>query len=215
VVERLRLVILDWDGTVSDSIARIVTCLQMSAHQSGLPEPSLHEGREVIGLGLPEALATLFPSCNRDELEALRDCYSRNYVQLDRDPPDFYPGVQETLAELKSRGIQLAVATGKSRKGLNRVLKGHDMVEFFEATRCADETASKPDPLMLTEILADLGVCPAQAVMVGDTEFDMEMAVRANVDRVGVSYGAHSGERLQRYQLKGCIDHFSLLAELI
>jgi len=206
-----QLVIFDWDGTLSDSLERIVTCLQISARELDFPEPSDEAGKDIIGLGLPEALAQLFPGSKRDELELFRQCYSKNYVQLDQKPPVFYPQVEETLCRLKDLGYMLAVATGKSRKGLNRILEAHGMTGFFDITRCADETASKPSPLMLKEILIDMAVPASKACMVGDTEFDMAMALAADVPRIGVSYGAHSVDRLKKYDLRGCVDDFALI----
>lgn len=209
------MVIFDWDGTLSDSLERIVTCLKVSARELDFPEPSDEAGRDIIGLGLPEALQRLFPLLTAADLDAFRLCYSKNYVALDQTPPAFYPQVEESLARLKESGYLLAVATGKSRKGLNRVLSSLNMADYFDITRCADETASKPHPLMLNEILAELGVPASQACMVGDTEFDMAMAVAATVPRVGVSYGAHSAGRLAKYDLLGCLDDFAQIDSLL
>lgn len=208
------LLIFDWDGTLSNSLARIVTCLQMAARERGLDAPDEAAGREVIGLGLGEALAALFPELDSDELAALRESYSRHYVELDREPAPFYPGVLDTLAALRDDGFVLAVATGKSRRGFDRVIKGHGLDGFFHATRCADETASKPDPLMLHQLLTELAFDAEAALMVGDTEFDMAMAVSAGVSRVGVSYGAHHPSRLHAYGLLTCLDHFGDLLSL-
>ena len=210
-----RLLIFDWDGTLSDSLERIVTCLQISAEDVGLPVPSESEGRDIVGLGLKEALARLFPEADDRSLEALKSCYSSHYVRLDAEPPPFYETVMETLEALRSSGFLLAVATGKSRKGLDRVLGKLDLEDFFHATRCADETCSKPHPLMLEQLIGHFDVGPEQAMMVGDTEFDMEMAARAGIPRVGVSYGAHSAERLANYGLIRCLDQFSDIVETL
>lgn len=215
MIGRTQLVIFDWDGTLSDSLDRIVTCLQLSARELKFPEPSTEAGTDIIGLGLPEALQRLFPTLGSSDLEQFRRCYSKNYVQLDQQPPKFYPQVEETLARLKDSGYLLAVATGKSRKGLNRILESHQLVDFFDITRCADETASKPNPQMLHEILLELDLPPSKACMVGDTEFDMAMAMAAEVPRIGVSYGAHSGDRLKKYELRGCVDHFGHIGEYL
>jgi len=206
------LVMFDWDGTLVDSLERIVTCLQLSAGELGLPVPSNEDSRDIIGLGLPQALARLFPAAGKAEFLALRDCYSKNFQVLDHEPPAFYGTVLETLHSLKDRGYLLAVATGKSRRGLDRALQGHGLTGFFDATRCADESASKPDPRMLHELLTHFNLPSGMACMVGDTEFDMDMASRAGVERIGVSYGAHSADRLHPYGLRGCAD---LLADIL
>lgn len=213
---RPALLIFDWDGTLSDSLARIVECLQLSARDRGLPPPTPEAGREVIGLGLGEALAALFPALDGGELAALRESYSRHYAALDREPAPFYPGVMDSLVQLREAGYLLAVATGKSRRGYDRVVKGHGLADFFHASRCADETASKPDPLMLRELLAEFGRAPTEALMVGDTEFDMAMARRAGVPRIAVSYGAHSVSRLHPYGLVAAVDRFpDILSSLL
>ena len=209
------LLVFDWDGTLVDSLARIVTCLQMSAQEVGLAVPSDEASRDIIGLGLPQALAQLFPGAGKPEFRALRECYSRNFQFLDREPAAFYPSVRETLARLKDDGYLLAVATGKSRRGLDRALDGHGLAGFFDATRCADESASKPDPRMLHELLERFDLPPAMACMVGDTEFDMDMAARAGVERIGVSYGALAADRLRRHGLRGCADLFADILTLL
>jgi len=177
-VSRFDVIIFDWDGTLSDSLERIVTCLQISADEIGLPVPSAEEGREIVGLGLKEALARLFPGVDDDRLDELKASYSRHYVRLDTAPPPFFDTVRETMDELHSQGYLLAVATGKSRKGLDRVLGNLGMGDYFHATRCADETRSKPHPLMLQELVSHFDVDSSRVCMVGDTEFDMDMAQR-------------------------------------
>lgn len=212
---RKRLLIFDWDGTLSDSLGRIVECLQVSALDQGLAPPTPEQGREVIGLGLREALHSLYPALDDAALEALRSSYSGNYARLDQVPPAFYSGVAETLEQLKGEGYLLAVATGKSRRGFDRVVTGHGMAAFFHGSRCADETVSKPHPRMLHELLAEFDCAPDDALMVGDTEFDMEMAARAGVSRMGVSYGAHHASRLHPYGLQACLDQFAQIVEYL
>ena len=208
------LYIFDWDGTLLDSTAKIVSCMHKAIAEVGMPARTDDEARNIIGLGLPEAIRQLFPAISDDALRALRDSYSSYFIAADKTPCDFFPHVEEVLHQLREQGHQLAVATGKSRRGLNRVLDNLNMQSYFDATRCADETASKPDPLMLEALLAELNHEPKDAIMVGDTEFDLLMAQNAGIRGVGVSYGAHSVERLLACQPLACIDDFQDLLNL-
>lgn len=203
-----KLLIFDWDGTLCDSLSRIALCIRCAAEEVGLPAPEEHEAREIVGLGLVDALEQLFPGIHMDKILAMRDSYSRHFVEHDREPSPFFEGVEETLEELKDQGYLLTVATGKSRKGLDRVLKTRQLSDFFHSSRCADETAGKPDPLMINELLKEFDVSPKEALMVGDTEFDMAMAANAGTPRIAVSYGAHSADRLHKYQPLACMDSF-------
>lgn len=191
------LLIFDWDGTLCDSTGRIAAAMRQAADELDLAVPTEQAVREVIGLGLPEAMQILFPSEPLDRREAMRAHYSTTYTRLDAVPAGLFPGVQGVLDQLLQEGHRLAVATGKGRRGLDRVLRGLQMESYFEATRCADETASKPDPLMLFELLQELGVEACDALVIGDSEFDLRMASAAGVDSAGVSYGVHSAERLR------------------
>ncbi len=210
-----KLLIFDWDGTLCDSLSRIALCVRCAAEEVGLPAPLEHEAREIVGLGLVDALEALFPGIHMDQILAMRDSYSRHFVKLDRKPSPFFEGVEATLEQLKSEGYLLAVATGKSRRGLDRVLKARNLSGFFHGSRCADETAGKPNPRMLHELLEEFRFLPEDALMVGDTEFDMSMAVNAGVSRVAVSYGAHSPDRLQKYQPLACLDKFVEIRDLL
>ena len=194
------LFIFDWDGTLLDSADRIVAVMQLAISERGLPPLTNASIRNIIGLGLPEALRMLYPDQPDMELKELQVAYSRHFVEAEDVPCKLFPGVEATLDRLRADGNRLAVATGKSRRGLVRVLAGLGMSDYFDATRCADETRSKPHPLMLNELLADLAVSAERAVMVGDTEYDMEMAVNAGMPRVAVDYGAHAVERLLPYK---------------
>jgi phosphoglycolate phosphatase len=207
------IVIFDWDGTLCDSLDRIAAAMRAAAADVALPVPSIGEVHNIVGLGLPQAVAQLFPGEGADALESVAAAYSTHYVQLDQTPASLYPQAVETLGALRERGFELAVATGKSRRGLNRVLAGLQMSDFFESTRCADETRSKPDPLMLEEILAERSHSPDQAVMVGDSEYDLDMAARAGIASVGVSFGVHDGPRLQRHGPVAIIDQLSQLLD--
>lgn len=204
-----KLLIFDWDGTLSDSVARIAKCMQMAAREYSLQVPEYADVAEIVGLGLHEATMRLFPSATHYEASLLQASYSKHYRSEDHQPCDFFPGVMQTLEELREEGFQMAVATGKSRAGLNRVLAALGMEDFFHSSRCADETLSKPHPLMLEELLTEFGLSPQQAVMVGDTEFDMQMAANASMPRIAVSYGAHHIDRLRAFEPLACLDLFA------
>ncbi|SDS36287.1 phosphoglycolate phosphatase [Halopseudomonas xinjiangensis] len=205
----LRALIFDWDGTLADSVLRIVRAMQAAADLTELPRCSDRAVKDIIGLGLPEAISTLYPTIDADQAEVLRSAYSGCYLQLEQTPSPLFPGVLDALDAFRRQGVKLAVATGKSRRGLQRVMAAHDLEGFFDSTRCADETASKPDPLMLRLILAELDVQPAQAMMLGDSEFDLRMASAAGVRPVAVSYGAQPREHLLRFAPERCIDDFN------
>ncbi len=200
------LVIFDWDGTLCDSAARIVAAMQAAAIEVDLPRPSEAAVVNIIGLGLHEAVERIFPDLGSARYEPLKQAYSHHFRELDEVPSPLYPGAMETMGQLKQSGYRLAVATGKSRNGLDRVLAGHDLADFFDASRCADETRSKPHPLMLHELLEELSCAAQDAVMVGDTEYDLAMAVAADMPSVGVSYGSHSRERLLQHSPLAVID---------
>lgn len=209
------VVIFDWDGTLIDSAGKIIACMQQAARDAALAPPTDDQVRNIIGLGLDLAIARLYPDASQRQRDEVREHYSRNFIAADQTPCAFFPGVTDGLASLQERGAQLAVATGKSRKGLSRVLENLGMEAFFAATRCADETASKPDPLMLHELCEEFGIRPNEAIMVGDTEYDLEMAQRIAMPSVGVSYGAHAVERLRRWQPLQVIDAFAELDDVL
>ena len=205
------LFIFDWDGTIIDSTAKIARCLAEAISDAGLPERSEAERKAIIGLGLDEAIRRLFPDIEPQQLIELRAGYSKHFINADQLPCSFYPSVLETLERLKADGHVLAVATGKSRRGLDRVLANLNMQDFFHITRCADETASKPNPLMLEQILNELDVEVGDAVMIGDTEYDLEMAKFAGMRSIGVSYGVHHVDQLLRHRPQRVIDRFDEL----
>lgn len=206
------LFIFDWDGTLSDSKAKITKAMQFAAQDMGWNPLDDHLIHNIIGLGLPEAIHRLYPEVELSDRQRLREAYAVRFLSLDEArPSDFFPGVMETLDQLKAGGHTLTIATGKSRKGLDRIFNVLGVADYFHATRCADETASKPDPLMLDELLREFGADASEAVMIGDTEYDMEMARRINMPRIAVSYGAHHIERLHSYQPELCLDQFDQL----
>lgn len=191
------LIIFDWDGTLMDSVPRIVSCMQAAALEAEWGELTAADVEDIIGLGLPEAIAQLCPGILPVQAERLRECYSHHFVTRDTTPMLFFAGVEAHIARLRGREQQrLAVATGKSRRGLDRIFAETGSGAWFHASRTADETRSKPHPQMLSELLAELEVPVERAVMVGDTEYDLEMARAIGMDRVGVTYGVHTPERL-------------------
>jgi phosphoglycolate phosphatase len=205
------LLIFDWDGTLSDSIGRIVEAMRAAADLSGRPVRDDSAIKGIIGLGLPEAIRTLYPDISANDLIVFRQHYADRYMALDLEPSDLFDGVHESLEAFRAQGYRLAVATGKARRGLDRVLKAHGWLDYFDATRAADETASKPDPLMLNEILLHCGVKPERALMVGDASFDLLMARNAGMDSVAVGYGAQALDSLRQFGPRLAIEHFSEL----
>ena len=212
---KFKLIIFDWDGTLCDSVTTISTCIQYAAKQQGLPVPTFAEASNIIGLGLREAVSYLFPDADDQVVADVVKGYSDYYRQKNAGPTDFFPDVLEVIAELKQQGYLVAVATGKSRAGLNRAFVASDIENLFDDSRCADETASKPDPLMLVELLEQFDLTAEQALMVGDTEFDLDMAQRINMPRLGVTYGAHAKDRLLKYDPIACIDYFKEIKKYI
>jgi phosphoglycolate phosphatase len=206
------LVVFDWDGTLMDSEARIVDCLQRAATDIGVDVPSRAEARDIIGLGLEQAVARLFPLADERLVGQLVDAYRVHWLGDEVRPSSMFAGSRELVAELHQAGSLLAVATGKSRRGLEKSLVESGIGDLFHVTRCADETLSKPHPQMLEEILTDLNTAPQCALMIGDTEYDMQMAASAGVAAVGVSHGVHSEERLLEHGALQCFDDLFALA---
>ncbi|MFT7403728.1 HAD-IA family hydrolase [Zhongshania sp.] len=209
------LIIFDWDGTILDSSDKIVFCMQQGARDFGVASRDSEEIRNIIGLELSLAIAYLYPELNKVAVEGVRACYVQCFIEADKQPCQLFPGVESTLHTLKGAGHDLCVATGKSRRGLDRVFAGLGISALFSGSRCADETASKPDPLMLQQLCGERGINPIDAVMVGDTEYDLEMASRIAMPRIGVSYGVHSVERLMRWKPLSVVDEFSMLLSVL
>jgi len=205
------LLIFDWDGTLIDSSEKIISCMQRAADSAKLPLPSDEKVRSIIGLGLPEAITTLYPEASTEKRELFREHYAQHYLDADVVPCEFFPGVMDTLEHFKSEGHVITVATGKARRGLSRIMTNMKLQDFFHGSRCSDETQSKPHPQMLQELLREFSTHPDNALMVGDTTFDMEMAQRANIPRIGVSYGVHTVDKLKKYEPIAVIDRFSEL----
>ncbi len=207
------IVIFDWDGTLCDSADHIALAMGLAAEERGLAAPGDEAVHNIIGLSLPQAVQILFPELPEAEWQPLGEAYSRHFRATEGEIR-LFEGALETLHALRGRGLELAVATGKSRRGLDRVLGVLEMAPLFHSSRCADETRSKPDPLMLREILTERGKSPEDALMVGDTEYDLEMAARAGVRSVGVSHGVHHVERLQRHDPVAIVDRLEQLLGL-
>lgn len=190
------LIVFDWDGTLMDSTTTIVKCIQDSAKDLGLPVPDDNAAAHVIGLGLQEAMEVALPGIDPKYYPRMVERYRYHYLTKDHGLT-LFDGVQEMLAELSQEGYFLAVATGKSRVGLNRALDAVKLLSLFDATRCADETFSKPHPAMLQELTRELGQDIKRTVMIGDTTHDLQMAINAGAASVAVQYGAHPAHQLQ------------------
>ena len=184
------LLIFDWDGTLMDSAGVIVDSIQRACEDIGLPAPSDRASRQIIGLGLIQALQTLLPDLPADDYPRLVERYRHHYLGRDAQIP-LFAGVDSGIRELYSSGFTLAVATGKSRLGLARALESSGLESWFSATRCADQTHSKPHPAMVLELIDELDADPARTLVIGDTSHDLLMASSAGVASLGVTYGAH------------------------
>ncbi len=199
---RFDCITFDWDGTLFDSTAIIVRCIQAAVVEVGGARPSDKAAAYVIGLGLMQALAHAAPDVSKEKYPALGEAYKRQWA-LHVDDISFFPGTMPMLLALQARGHKLAVATGKSRRGLDEVLvrelEGVKLSTLFDASRTADQTAGKPDPLMLHELMEELDVKPERMLMIGDTTHDLLLARNAGVASVGVSFGAHAHEEFAAY----------------
>ncbi|KPZ01182.1 HAD-IA family hydrolase [Pseudomonas syringae] len=205
------LLIFDWDGTLADSVGRIILSMRTAAIETDLEIRDDTAIKGIIGLGLPEAIRTLYPQISGNQLIDFRQRYADSYMAMDNVPSPLFDGVVESMQAFREDGYRLAVATGKARRGLDRVLKANGWQDYFDATRAADETASKPDPLMLNEIMAHCEVAPQRSLMIGDASFDLLMARNAGMDSVAVGYGAQPLESLRQFEPRLAIEHFSEL----
>jgi phosphoglycolate phosphatase len=208
--KKFDLIVFDWDGTLADSANAIVFSIQSAARDVGVTEPSNEEARYVIGLGLSEALEYLFPYLTSQEALLLSERYRYHYLAQDKKI-SLYDGISEIIRALYSENFLLAVATGKSRAGLNRAFISSGLGSFFHASRCADETFSKPHPAMLLELMSQFGVEANRTLMIGDTTHDLQMAINASVSGVGVTYGAHPKKNLETLAPLICIESVSKL----
>ncbi len=207
-----KLLVFDWDGTLMDSEARIVACIQSAFADLGEMPPPREVAREVIGLGLEEAMTMLWPDGSVVQRRELVDRYRFHFLG-GNESSSLFPGARELIEDLKQRGLLLAVATGKSRRGLESALASTGLRGHFHATRCADETFSKPHPEMLLQVMDELGAHRSETLMIGDTEYDMEMARNAGVAALAVAYGVHGLERLLRHEPGDCVHAFEELRD--
>lgn len=204
------LIVFDWDGTILDSAGAIVRAIQASCRDLGLTEPSDAQARHVIGLGLVDALSHAVPELKPERYDEMVERYRHHYLSNDHELT-LFAGIEPLLGQLRDAGHMLAIATGKSRLGLERALDHSNLRPYFQGSRCADECHSKPHPQMLEELMLEFGVAPASTVMIGDTSHDLQMAINAGVDGIAVTYGAHPHEHLREYAPRHCADNVAEL----
>jgi phosphoglycolate phosphatase len=193
----VRFIVFDWDGTLMDSEAQIVSCLHAALADLQIEPMDDETVKDVIGLGLKEAIDTLVPG--QDDRFHLAFVQHYRKYWFNSEGSSLFAGVRAMLDDFRERDLLLGIATGKSRKGLNRVLEETGLAGHFHATRCADEAPSKPHPQMLLDLIERFDVSPEQTIMVGDTEYDMDMATQAGTGKVAVCSGVHTEERLSRH----------------
>lgn len=204
------VLIFDWDGTLMDSTGWIVECMQRGILDTGLETRSTQAIRGIIGLGLQEAVRDLYPGVVESQVRALCDAYREHYFSADEEC-ELFSGVEAVLDELRALGYWMAIATGKSRRGLDKVLRQTGLGEVFPVTRTADETLSKPNPLMLEEIVTDFDSRASRCLMIGDSLFDLQMAQNAGMDALGVSWGVQGAGSLQDLEPTGLIHEINEL----
>jgi phosphoglycolate phosphatase len=203
---KYKAIIFDWDGTLMDSISKIVETMQSSAEHFGLPTPSYEQAKDVIGISLLPALKKLFNIQDEKVALGLFHTYKKHFKDHAQTSSPLFTGAIELLEKLKQRGYILAVATGKGRQGLEHNWHHSNTKHFFSASKTADDAQSKPSPDMLQQLLSELNLSVHQVLMVGDTTYDMAMAEAINMDRIGVSFGVHSAYTLQKHKPLAVID---------
>lgn len=213
--DRFDLLVFDWDGTLIDSIAWIVSCIQGAAAICHCAVPSADESREIIGLDLGKAIAKLFPDSTTTTRARLIENYRSLYLARILDRTDLFTGVYDMLQQLRVDKYLLAIATGKSRSGLQQALETTNTGALFDAWRCADETVSKPDPTMLLELMQELGVEKERTLMIGDSIHDLLMARNAQIVSVGVTCGAFTEKALRQHNPLLCLDRTADLADYL
>jgi phosphoglycolate phosphatase len=201
---KYELIVFDWDGTLLDSAGAIVRAIQASCRDLGLAVPDDNRARHVIGLGLVDAMRHAVPDLQTDQYQAMVDRYRFHYLSGDHQLT-LFDGVPQMLERLHAAGHILAIATGKSRIGLDRALDHSGLRPMFQASRCADECHSKPHPQMLEELTAEFGIAATSTVMIGDTSHDLLMASNAGVAALAVTYGAHPHDHLLEHKPVTCL----------
>jgi phosphoglycolate phosphatase len=204
MTSKYSLIVFDWDGTLMDSTAGIAIAIQDAARDLALPVPDREQANHVIGLGLQDALRAAVPSLPAEKYADFVEAYRRHF-RARQDEMVLFPGVRDMLGELQARGHRLAVATGKSRRGLDHQFGVTGLGGLFTASRCADETMPKPHPAMLLELMQELALERHELLMIGDTSHDLGMAQSAGVDAVAVCYGAHPMESLNTWKPRACV----------
>ena len=204
-----RLIVFDWDGTIIDSASTIAACIQDAARELAVEVPDLERARHVIGLGLHDSMRIAVPALPLERYPEFVASYRRHFLER-KDAMQLFDGIRPLLDQL-AKTHALAIATGKSRRGLDRDLEYHGLGPLFAASRCADETNPKPHPAMLTELMEELAVESTSSLMIGDTSHDMDMARAAGVDALAVTYGAHPEQGLRACAPLAC---FSTVDEL-
>ncbi len=212
---RFDLIIFDWDGTLADSVDWIVASLQYAARQQNQPVPEPQAAKNIIGLSIEKATQTLFPDADQQTRHKLASDYSAHFFSRQPGPADLFPGVHGLLQSLKDNGYRLAVATGKKASGLQQIMTATGVDDLFCTTRSADQTASKPHPLMLEEIMTELNISKQRTLVVGDSIHDLQMALNAGVAAIGVTCGAHSASELQAFKPLLCLQQTSDLFSLL
>ena len=200
---KYRLLVFDWDGTIIDSAATIAESIREASREMGLGIPSMERARHVIGLGLQDALTAAVPELSAARYPEFVASYRKHFLAR-KDSMQLFEGMRDLLEDLKGKHV-LAIATGKSRRGLDHDLEFHQLKPLFVASRCADETSPKPDPAMLLELMDELDAAKQSTLMIGDTSHDLEMARAAGVDALAVTYGAHPEAGLRACGPLGCI----------
>ncbi len=215
-MKQFPLLVFDWDGTLVDSIERIVTSLQFASRHTVDIHLSETQARDVIGLGLMEAIAKLHPELDTQQhsakLNNIADAYRQHYLHDNKVPAPLFSGVNQLLNELREDGYTLAISTGKSRAGLEQSINQHQVADYFSTTRCAGENKSKPHPEMLYEILDELNFPATQTLMIGDSEHDLKMASNANIKSIGVTHGVHDAATLNKHNPLTCLTDITELS---
>lgn len=214
-LQQLKLVIFDWDGTVMDSIGKIVSSLQQAAARVSMPIPSAEQAKQIIGLSLDPAFKRLFPESTQQQRDELSEHYKDVYLNYDKTPTPLFADAHALFDSLRQHGYLIAVATGKARRGLDRMMSESETTHFFHSSRCSDEAESKPHPDMLQQLLALHQLEPWQAVMVGDTVHDLAMAQAIDMPRIGITHGVHGPAEFAPHEPSAVVHSLAELQKLL